>query len=117
MGANMTECSNLVCQDRPVEGAIGYEIFIETGLDISAASEVLIHYLKPDGETAGEWTAEADEREVDGETLYGAVYVTEEGDLDADGDWQLQVGVTMPAFTGRGRITKLRVLEALPEPA
>lgn len=107
-----------LCIKYPVVGVIGYEIFIKTGVDLAEATEVLIHYKKPSG-AVGSWTAAS---YVNDDGDYGALYVTESADdLDEastnSATWQLQVGVDMPAFVGRGAIAKLKVLEALPDPA
>jgi len=101
-----------ICNDKPVEGAVGFEIFIATGLDLAAATEITIHYEKPSG-AVGSWTATADVK--DG--AYGATYITaSEDDLDEVGTTKLQVGVIMPGFSGRGAIATLKVLAALPDP-
>lgn len=104
----------LVCQERPSVGAIGFEIFIATGLDLSTASEVQIRFQKPSGD-AGSWTAEAYTK--DG--TYGARYVTTDADdLDEPENWKLQVWVEMPSFTGGSQIATMKVIEQLnPEPA
>lgn len=101
------------CTDRPVVGAVGFAIFIDTGLDLSSASSVKIRYQKPGGDT-GEWTAEDHIEEIDGETVYGARYVTTDAaDLDEEGTWTLQVHVVMSTFTGAGWPAKLKVLPAI----
>jgi hypothetical protein len=104
----------LTCIERPTAGAIGFEIFIVTGLNLATATDCSIWYEKPGGGT-GSWTAEAHSAaDDDGVLRYGARYVTTAADdLDEHGDWRLQVGVEMPGFTGRGKPTKLKVLEAI----
>lgn len=99
----------LVCTERPVVGDIGFEIFIATGLDLTTATDVKISYRKPSA-TEGSWTAEA--HTLDG--AYGARYITTQAtDLDEPGNWNLQVAVEMPGFTGRSQIATMKVVEAL----
>jgi hypothetical protein len=98
----------IVCTERPVVGDVGFQIFINTGLDLSTANDVIIYVEKPSG-AADSWVAEA--YTLDG--AYGARYITLGGDLDESGNWRLQVGVDMPGFTGRGQIAVMKVIEAL----
>lgn len=104
----------------PTAGAIGFEIRVETVLDLSTATSVKIKYRKPDASTgewianAASWTADADSIAPKGTTTYGARYVTASAaDLDQVGEWELQVSVVMPGFTGAGQIARLTVLEAI----
>jgi hypothetical protein len=57
------------------------QIQLDTGLDLSTATELKILYKKPDG-TVGEWVG------VDSST--NIVYDFEDGDIDLEGTWRLQ---------------------------
>jgi len=87
-------------------GAIGFQIFIATGEDVSAASDLAILYRKPDG-SEGEWVATAAVKNL----LDGAEYVTTaDTDLDQAGVWTLDVEVTgLAGFTGVSTQTSILV--------
>ena len=99
---------------KPHVGAIGFEIWIETRLDLTTASSIKFRYRKPD-ESVGEFVATFDNRAGPrSSTRYGAKYITTgASDLDQAGEWEFQVLVTLPGFTGPGEIATLEVGEAL----
>lgn len=101
--------------NNPSVGATGFEIFIETKLDLTGAASIAIAYRKPDGAT-GSWTATAHSKDTArSNTRYGARYITANAnDLDQADEWELQVVVTgLDGFTGPGAIAKMTVEEAL----
>ena len=99
---------------KPTAGATGFEIFIETKLDLSTASGISIKYRKPDG-TTGSFTGTAETKAAArSKERFGAKYVTSSAsDLDQAGEWEFQVSVVMPTFAGAGLIDVLEVGEAL----
>ena len=86
-------------------GDIGTEIALDCGAPLTGASLLRIVVKKPSGAIVN-WTAVADGPN-------GLRYVTQAGDLDQAGDWQLQAFVQLPTWTGRGQIVRLTVLPAL----
>ena len=82
-------------------GDIGTEIVLDLGEDVTAATVRSIVAMKPDY-THVDWTAVAD-----GTT--GIKYVTQTGDLDVPGVWELQPYVEMPAWKGYGDVVELEV--------
>ena len=86
-------------------GDVGVEIFIDTDLDLTDASALSIRYRKPDG-TDGEWPATVYQK--DGE--FGIRRITQTGDLDQAGVWELQVEITgFQGYTGVSTKTTLDV--------
>lgn len=99
----------------PHVGAIGFEIFIETGLDLAAATSIAINYVKPDGTTGAFVAVAASKAASRSNTRYGARYVTTAAtDLDQFGTWQLQVDATLPSgWDGPGHVADMEVGPAL----
>lgn len=96
-------------------GAIGFELFIETGLDLSSASAILFKFRKPSGAT-GQFTAVAATKPAPrSNTRYGAKYITASAsDFDQAGAWEFQVVATLPSgYNGPGQVATLEVGEAL----
>lgn len=91
-------------------GDIGTEIILECDVDVSAGSTWEIHYVKPSGES-GTWEADP----VSGEVTQIS-YVTEVGDLDEAGDWQVQAYVELVSWEGHGEIEILTVKSPLGSP-
>ena len=82
-------------------GDVGTAISLDCEVDISAASVRRIVVRKPNGRRV-QWTAVAD-----GTTKIK--YVTQAGDLDVAGDWDMQAYVELPTWKGRGAISTLKV--------
>jgi hypothetical protein len=91
-------------------GAVGFEIFMDTNLDLTGAASVAIRYRKPDN-TDGEWAAAVYQK--DGE--WGIRYITIADDLDQAGEWDLQVEVNgFSGYTGPSTKAVLQVGRPLP---
>ena len=88
-------------------GDIGTEIILDTGQDLSTATSLKIKYRKPNG-TTGEWAAS----QVSGDSTK-MKYVTQEGDLDVAGTWELQAYVEFASWQGHGEIATLVVYKHL----
>ena len=87
------------------KGDVGTKIRCDAGMDISAASSLKIRYAKPDG-TKGLWDA----------TLEGtrfAYYITQDGDLDQIGQWEVQIYATIGSWTGHGEKAVFEVYDTL----
>lgn len=87
-------------------GDIGTVIILECGISLSPATALAIEVLKPDLTTI-EWMA----TKHTGETDTSLKYVTQEGDLDQSGTWELQAKVILPEWTGLGNTTKMKVYD------
>lgn len=70
-------------------------ISLDTGKDLSTASNPEIHFQKPGGST-GEWAAT-----ISGQNVQ---YQTTDGDLDESGTWQFQAVVDFGSATQKGAI-------------
>lgn len=79
------------------------DIIVYTGITLTGATVLLIKYRKPDGET-GAWTAAI----VGGQPMY-MHYVTQYGDLDQNGIWQLQAYAVVGGNAGNGKIVDVKV--------
>ena len=66
-------------------GTVGLRIRVSLGIDISAVGEARIRYLKPDGETSGEWIATIESTST-GVIYYDTVAAV---DLDQAGTWRI----------------------------
>lgn len=81
-------------------GDIGFQLFVQTGVDVTPASAVSIRYTKPDG-TTGSWTGTATSIDFGDGPKNGVQRITESGDLDQAGTWRLDVLVSgLAGFTG-----------------
>lgn len=87
-------------------GDVGTSIELDTGVDITSATTVQIDYLKPGASTSASWDAEVFETTK-------VRYFTEAGDVDVDGDWDMQVYVEMPSWSGHGEVALVHVEPAL----
>ena len=100
---------------KPHVGVIGFEIFIETQLDLDTATTLEIKYKKPDG-SSGTFTAVKETKTAPrSNTRYGLKYITTAvGDLDQAGDWEVQAHVVLPSgWTGPGLVAIMPVGVAL----
>lgn len=85
-------------------GDIGTKLRLDAGESIAAATLLRIYYKKPSGDT-GYWTA----------TLEGTDYATyttvdnSDDDLDEDGNWELQLYIESPDWTGFGEAARFHV--------
>lgn len=66
---------------------VGLKIILDTGIDVSDSSSTIIKCRKPD-KTVQLWSAE-----VDSENTSYIYHITETGDLDQKGDYELQAYV------------------------
>jgi len=102
--------------NKPHVGAVGFEIWIETKIDLAGASSISFRVRKPDETSASFSPAISDNRDGPRSTTrYGARYVTADAsDLDQAGEWEIQVvPVGLGGFTGPGEIATFDVGEAL----
>lgn len=76
-------------------------ISLDTGKDLSTATNPEIHYRKPVSGDTGEWTAT-----ISGENLQ---YQTTDGDLDENGTWAFQAVVDFGSATQKGSIFKTKI--------
>ena len=102
-------------------GDVGSEIFLATDSDdfdgdLTGAGTLKIRYRKPggsDGQFNG--NGQAVQRTMDGVSRWGIRIITQSGEVDEEGQWQLQPHVTsFNGFTGAGVSTYLTVKPALP---
>jgi hypothetical protein len=68
-------------------------ITLQTGYDLSQASSMEVHYLKPDG-TYGAWTSNISYSGTD------MIYDVQSGDIDQSGTWYFQ-----PYIVVSGQVT------------
>lgn len=84
------------------KGDIGTAIILDTGEDLTSASAFKIQCRKPSG-TSVDWTG------IQYQTTM-IKYTTVAGDLNEDGDYQLQAVVTgLNGWSGSGEVAHLRV--------
>jgi hypothetical protein len=86
-------------------GEEGTEMIVDCGRDISTAADLRLLVQKPDG-TVVEWVA--------GQYLSNknAIrYVTEAGDFDQSGEYEMQSKITMGGFIGLGKTVKFIVYD------
>ena len=88
-----------------MEGDIGTQIILDTEVDISSATSLLIKYIKPDGITAGQWTASLDATEKK------LTFTTISGTLDEAGVWMLQGYIVTPTWSGHTERVRFDVHE------
>ena len=87
------------------KGDIGTRIELDAGSDISLATVLKIRYEKYGG-VKGEWDAELSGTQI-------AYYITEAGDLDVVGPWELQLYVEMPSWKGCGEKARFLVRDII----
>lgn len=86
-------------------GDIGTEIILDTGSDISTAASTTIVVKKPDG-TVVEWAADIYQTNC-------LRYVTMAGDLNEVGIYKLQAKVSLPNWSGLGKVATFQVYPGL----
>jgi len=85
---------------------VGFNLYLETGIDLSGATNIELHIKKPDG-SREEWS---------GATIYGTSqlnYVTQTGNLDQSGWYIAYPKLTLGDFTGYGNPDRFEVLDVL----
>ena len=86
----------------PHVGDVGAVLRLTSTKDLSTQSALKLYYQKPSG-TRGVWTA----------ALNGTTNVqyttTDAGDLDEDGDWELQGHAVITGWSGYSKKTKIHV--------
>lgn len=80
-------------------------ISLDTGKDLSTASNPEIHYKKPVSGDTGEWTGTISGQKVE--------YQTTDGDLDEYGTWQFQAVVDFGSNTQKGDIYRALISEPI----
>lgn len=89
--------------DKHYIGEIGTEILVDTGVDITGATDTKIQCKKPDG-TIVAWTA----------TISGTTklkYTIISGDFNQSGTYTLQASLILTGWTGRGETATFDVDE------
>jgi len=85
---------------------IGFNIYLETGVNLAGATDIEIYVKKPGGSRV-EWS---------GGAIYNTSmvhYVTISGDLDESGWYIVYPKLTLGSFTGRGNPDRFEVLDVL----
>lgn len=80
-----------------------FEIKLDTGIDISTATEKKVLYKRPDG-TLGEWVSTAVQSNPTGPPNTIMVYQLADGDINMAGNWQFQSYVVIGGKAGYGSI-------------
>lgn len=80
-------------------------ISLDTGKDLSTATNPEIHYKKPVSGDTGEWTATISGQNVE--------YQATDGDLDESGTWQFQAVVDFGSSTQKGSIYKATIVQPI----
>lgn len=80
-------------------------ICLDTGYDLTPASEVKILYVKPSGEKGDFTAAVSDTTKI--------LYNVEAGDIDVSGVWTLQAYAEIGGKIGLGTKTSLRVKRSI----
>lgn len=81
------------------------KISLDTGKDLSTATNPEIHFKKPVSGDTGEWAAVISGNNVE--------YQTTDGDLDEQGTWQFQAVVDFGSATQKGKIVKIVINEPI----
>lgn len=90
-------------------GDIGTEILVDTTIDVSLATSLVLKVRKPSGRLVS-WTGHLGPANAIGE--YTRIrYVVESGDWDEGGIWKLQAYVVSPDWTGRGETVTFKLEE------
>ena len=84
---------------------IGTKLSFNADMDISAAEVLKIKYKKPSGDI-NSWNAILEGTEE-------AYYITEDGDLDEIGKWEVQLYVELSDWKGSGEVTSFHVYEEI----
>lgn len=80
-------------------------ISLDTGKDLSTASNPEIHFKKPVSGDTGEWAGT-----ISGQNVQ---YQTTDGDLDEKGNWQFQAVVDFGSNTQKGKIVTISIQEPI----
>lgn len=89
--------------DKHYSGEIGTEILLDTGSDLTGASDTKIKCKKPDGTTV-EWVATIKETTK-------LSYITAAGDFNQTGRYRVQASLTLAGWSGLGETASFKVLE------
>ncbi len=87
--------------DKMYVGDIGTEFIVDCGSDLTGATTTDLRVKKPDG-TVETWAA----------AIYNTNYLKYtivSGDLDQEGEYELQSYVVLPSWTGRGETVEFTV--------
>ncbi len=82
-------------------GDFGTEFLLDTGVDITSATTVEIHFEKPN-ETIGKWVGVVKNKTK-------IQYITKQGDLNQEGQWKLQAYVVFSSGTWRGEVATFKI--------
>ncbi|OGH07413.1 MAG: hypothetical protein A2W22_03015 [Candidatus Levybacteria bacterium RBG_16_35_11] len=87
---------------------IGTALILNTLADISSATVINYKFKRPDGSTflrTGSFVTNGAD--------YLLRYITQDGDMDIDGDWQMQSYLEMPTWRGHSQIVDFSVYRHL----
>lgn len=84
-------------------GETGTEILVDTGVDITTATNTKIKCKKPDGTTV-EWGASVKDTTK-------LSYLTQEGDFNQAGTYRVQASLSLGGWTGLGETASFKILE------
>ena len=100
----MTVCTTCDAEGKYYVGDVGTELIVDTCTDITAATVARLLVEKPDGMEFA-WDGAVYETTK-------VRYVVQSGDFDQVGEYQLQVYLEMPGWSGKGNATTFRVSAA-----
>lgn len=95
-------------------GEIGTELTLDTGVLIGSATSQYIIYLKPDGTTAGSFSASLYSSYSLLAEAIGTYYVQHTlvaGDFDQPGDWRFQAFASSPSGAWYGELVQATVFD------
>jgi len=91
-------------EEKPYVGDIGLTIIIDMQEDMESATNITFEVRKPDGQEVS-W---------EGIQVFETTklkYITQEGDLDVAGIYNIQPKLTLGNWTGKGNTVSFRVYE------
>ena len=91
-------------------GAVGTEVLVDTGIDISMATVLHLLVKKPCGSEVT-WAGVLGPPNAVG-TYTSISYTVQSGDWDIQGWWNVQAYVEMPGWNGKGATVKFRLYPA-----
>jgi len=97
----------MITQKKNYVNDVGTEILVDTGSDLSTATELALYVRKPSGK-AVTWAGTLGPINPQGVKVY-IKYIVETGDWDEPGWWSLQSYVKITAWEGRGETVKFQL--------
>ena len=90
-------------ENTPQVGDVGTSIEVDVGIPADDIVECKIYVSKPKGRGKVVWDATPKSGTTE------ICHITEEGDLDVDGTYQIQAWVKTSNWSGRGKVTTMKV--------